>query len=58
MATNVPQSHIETDIDTYPKGIVVSDKEMQSLKIQRADFHGEWNYAIAPSIPTIKAVNS
>jgi hypothetical protein len=22
---------------------------MKSLNIQRADFHGEWNYMIAPS---------
>jgi hypothetical protein len=36
----------EIDDKTYPKGIVVSDEEMQSLNIQRADFHGEWNYAI------------
>ena len=48
----------ELDDKTYPKGIVVSDEEMQSLNIQRADFHGEWNYTIAPSIQTIKAVDS
>ena len=48
----------ELDDKTYPKGILVSDEEMQSLNIQRADFHGEWNYAIAPSIPIIKAVDS
>ena len=36
----------ELDDKTYPKGILVSDEEMQSLNIQRADFHGEWNYAI------------
>ena len=48
----------ELDNKTYPKGSVVSDEEMQSLNIHRADFHGEWNYAIAPSIPIIKAVDS
>jgi hypothetical protein len=42
----------------YPKGIVVSDEQMQRLNIQRADFHGEWTYAIAPSIPPIKAIDS
>jgi hypothetical protein len=25
---------------------------MASLNIQRADFHGEWNYTIAPSNQT------
>jgi Rhodopirellula transposase DDE domain len=34
---------------TYPKGIVASDDQMASLNIKRDDFHGEWNYAIAPS---------
>jgi len=41
--------HCELDANLYPKGIVVSDAEMASLNIQRADFHGEWNYTIAPS---------
>jgi hypothetical protein len=39
----------ELDPNSYPKGIVVSNAEMASLNIQRADFHGEWNYTIAPS---------
>jgi len=34
----------ELDDKTYPTGIVVSDKQMQSLNIKRDDFHGEWNY--------------
>ena len=29
-----------------------------SVNIQHADFHGEWNYTIAPSTPHIKAVDS
>jgi hypothetical protein len=32
---------------------------MRSLNIQRDDFHGEWNYTIAPSsTPPVKAVDS
>ncbi len=46
----------ELDTNKYPKGIAVSDAQMQSLNILRADFHGEWNYTIAPSIPSNKAV--
>ena len=48
----------ELDGKNHPKGIVVSDEQMQRLDIQRADFHGEWNYAIDPSIPPIKAIES
>ena len=49
----------ELDDNTYAKGIVVSDEQMQELNISREDFHGEWNYTIAPSIAsTDKAVDS
>jgi transposase len=44
--------YCELNANSYPKGIVVSDDEMASLNIQRADFHGEWNYTIAPSNQT------
>ncbi|MGH9915334.1 MAG: ISAzo13 family transposase [Pyrinomonadaceae bacterium] len=40
--------HCELDANPYPKGIAISDAEMATLNIQRADFHGEWNYTIAP----------
>jgi hypothetical protein len=49
----------ELDDKTYPKGIVVSDAQMQDLNIRHDDFHGEWNYTIAPSsTPPVKAVDS
>ena len=32
----------------YPKGIVVSDDELAAVNIGRDEFHGEWNYTIAP----------
>ncbi len=38
----------ELDTNTYAKGIVVSDAEMAAIDITRADFHGDWNYAISP----------
>jgi hypothetical protein len=38
----------ELDENEYKKGIVVSDEEMNNLKITRNDFHGEWNYTISP----------
>ena len=36
------------DTNTYPIGIKVSDEEMKQLNITRDEFHGEWNYTIAP----------
>ena len=41
----------EIDGGLYPKGIKVSNEEMETLNITRADFHGEWNYTIAPQRP-------
>lgn len=39
----------ELDDNDYPKGIQVTDEELEKVKIQRADFHGEWNYTILPN---------
>jgi hypothetical protein len=42
----------ETD---YPKGVTVSDAEMAKININRHDFHGDWNYTIAPTTTLIKS---
>jgi hypothetical protein len=39
----------EIDQNLYPKGIAVSDAEMAALNITHHEFHGEWNYTIAPN---------
>jgi hypothetical protein len=39
----------ELDANLYPKGIKVSDEEMQAINITRDNFHGEWNYTISPN---------
>ncbi len=39
----------ELDSTHYPKGIVMSDREMDRLHITRDAFHGEWNYTIHPA---------
>ena len=39
----------ELDTASYPSGIIVSDAEMGQINLTRADFHGEWNYTIAPT---------
>jgi Rhodopirellula transposase DDE domain len=33
----------ELDTGQYPSGIVVTDAEMASINIKRAEFHGDWN---------------
>lgn len=40
--------HCRLDERKYPKGIKVTDEEMDALNIERADFHGEWDYTIHP----------
>jgi hypothetical protein len=34
----------------YPLGRSVSDAEMATLRLERDEFHGEWNYTILPRI--------
>jgi hypothetical protein len=41
----------ELDPRAYPKGIKVSDAEMDTLNIKGNAFHPEWNYTIAPRVP-------
>ena len=36
------------DRDSYEKGIKISKAEMLTLNIKTDEFHGEWNYTIAP----------
>jgi len=48
----------ELDPATYPKGIAISDEEMNSLNIVRAAFRGEWNYTIRPCNRADRAVDS
>jgi hypothetical protein len=38
----------EIDRNLYPKGVQVSDDEMDALNIEHHAFHGEWNYTISP----------
>ena len=40
--------HAYLDERTYPTTIEVSDEQMESMKIRRSSFHGEWNYTILP----------
>ena len=41
----------ELDKAAYPTGIKVTDRELASVELQPAAFHGEWNYCILPRQP-------
>ena len=36
------------DLRRYPTGRKVTDAEIKTLNLRRDDFHGDWNYTIAP----------
>ncbi len=38
----------ELDTGSYPKGVTVSDAEMETLNLRREAFHGDWNYSLLP----------
>ena len=38
----------QRDTDQYPTGVTVTDQELATVNLQKAAFHGEWNYTIAP----------
>jgi len=38
----------ELDPSNYPKGVKVSNKEVAAIRLERDEFHGEWNYTILP----------
>jgi Rhodopirellula transposase DDE domain len=42
----VVQAALDTNV--YETGIKVSNEEMAKLRLTPCDFHGEWNYTIAP----------
>ena len=37
---------VRRDRRRYPAGKKISKKELRELKIEREEFHGEWNYVI------------
>ena len=46
----------DLNVNSYPKGIKISDQEMARLNITPADFHGEWNYSILPRVSKIHKI--
>jgi Rhodopirellula transposase DDE domain len=49
---------IRADLDpgTYPIGVKVTDAALAAVRLEPADFHGDWNYTIVPRQPTIAQV--
>lgn len=45
--------HVKAKLDrrSYPTGIKVTDAELRDLNLIEDDFHGDWNYTIAPRRP-------
>jgi hypothetical protein len=39
----------EIDGNLYPKGVKVSEQEMNAINITRDEFYGDWNYTISPN---------
>ena len=40
--------YTEIDANIYPKGVKVTDEQMQEIRMEPNAFHGEWNYMIKP----------
>ena len=43
----------ELDEGVYPKGVKISDQDMAALPLTNHDFHGDWNYTLAPAAPEV-----
>jgi hypothetical protein len=42
----------ELDTRTYDTGIKITEEEMETIDLEKNDFHGEWNYKIKPNQAT------
>ncbi len=42
------QVQAELDTNRYKKGIKVADAELESVRLKKDKFHGDWNYTIEP----------
>ena len=42
---------VQADLNTnhYPTGIIVTDPQLAAVNLQKAEFHGDWNYTIHPN---------
>jgi hypothetical protein len=47
--------HVRLDEAEYPKGIKVSNKQVDAVNLHGHAFHPEWNYTVSPSPPAAAA---
>jgi hypothetical protein len=47
--------HVRLDKTEYPKGIKVSDTELEAVNLAGHAFHPEWNYTVSPTAPPAPA---
>ena len=47
--------HVRLDETEYPKGIKVSDEQLEAVNLHGHAFHPEWNYTISPNAPAAAA---
>jgi Rhodopirellula transposase DDE domain len=47
--------HAELDTGLYPTGITISREHLAALPLTSHDWHGEWNYTLAPAATTVPA---
>jgi hypothetical protein len=50
--------HVRLDETEYPKGIKVSDDQLDAVNLQGHAFHPEWNYTISPTAPPAAACDN
>lgn len=43
------QIRAQRDTGYYAKGVTITDTEMDALPLTRHDWHGDWNYTLAPT---------
>ena len=49
--------HVRLDETEYPKGIKVSDDQLEAVNLDGHAFHPEWNYTISPNTPAAAALS-
>ena len=52
------QVQAELDTNQLREGIKVTDEEMESVRLKKDKFHGEWNYTIEPHPRSYNCWNS
>jgi len=54
IASTKTEKGLNVTLDTriYDTGIKITEEEMETINLEKNDFHGEWNYKIKPNQTT------